>query len=294
MADPAQTVALGAPAAPGLVRRTRLSRWRRNSSTAAMVAAVTFLGGFCLAGLFAPLPFNPTSPDVTAIGLGPSLAHLFGTDATGFDVFSRVVDAAGRDVPVAVAGSLLALVLGVPVGLFATGGRLGEGLMRALDGFSALPIIVLVIVAIQLMGGSAFDVILAIAVVNIPRFARLTRAEAVALRSARFVEAAVAIGCSPLRIAFHHVFRNAYGVVLVQATLAAANAIGVIAALNFLGVGVRPPLPTWGGMIHDSAAMFIDGKWWAAAFPVVAIFLVVSAFNVIADWVESRVEGTGR
>lgn len=259
-----------------------------------MLAATTFLVVFCLAGLWADLPYSPTTPDVDAIGLGPSATHLFGTDATGFDVFSRVVDAAGRDVPVAVAGSLLSLLLGVPVGLFASGGRLGEAVMRGLDGFSALPIIVLVIVAIQLMGGSAFDVILAIAVVNIPRFARLTRAEAVALRSARFVEAAVAIGCSPLRIAFHHIFRNAYGIVLVQATLAAANAIGVIAALNFLGVGIRPPLPTWGGMIHDSSAMFIDGKWWAAAFPVLAIFLVVTSFNLIADWVESRVEGTGR
>lgn len=284
-------IAADASSAVGAVRKAR-SR-RLHSSDIGAITAALFLLLFCLAGIWASVPFSPTTPDPNAIGLAPSGHHLFGTDATGFDVFSRVVDAASRDVPIAIAGALLSLVLGVPIGLFASGGRIGEVVMRALDGFSALPILVLVVVAIQLLGGSALDIIFAIAVVNIPRFARLTRAEAVALRSARFVEAAVASGCSPIRIAVHHVFRNAYGVVLVQATLAAANAIGVIAALNYLGVGINPPTPTWGGMIKDGTTLLIDGKWWAAAFPAVAIFLVVVAFNVIADAIESRVERVG-
>lgn len=269
---------------------TQRARRRLHRADIGAIVAVVFLLAFCIAGLWGSLPFSPTTPDPNAIGLAPGGRHLFGTDASGFDVFSRVVDAASRDVPIAVAGALVSLVVGVPVGLSASSGRIGEVVMRALDGFSALPILVLVVVAIQLLGGSALDIVFAIAVVNVPRFARLTRAEAVALRSARFVEAAVASGCSPIRIAVHHVFRNAYGVVLVQASLAAANAIGVIAALNYLGVGINPPTPTWGGMIKDGTTLLIDGKWWAAAFPALAVFLVVIAFNVVADAIESRVE----
>jgi ABC-type dipeptide/oligopeptide/nickel transport system permease subunit len=254
---------------------------------------VGFIVVLCAVAFWWPMPYSPTTPDVMAIGLPPDGAHPFGTDASGFDVVSRTIDAASRDVPIAVLGSLVALCLGVPFGLFAAAGRLGEVTMRVLDAFSALPVLVLAVVAIQLLGGSLLDVVVAVAIVNVPRFARLTRAEAISLRSARFVEAAESIGCSPVRVAFNHIFRNGYGVVLVQATLAAANAIGVIAALNFLGVGVHPPAPTWGAMIHDGSSMLIDGKWWAAGFPMLAIFLVVSAFNLIADGIEAGVERTG-
>lgn len=283
---PVSTGRIGVPSSsPRMEERARFS-----ATDLSAVAALAFIVIFSFATVIFSLPFSPTTPDVNAIGLPPSATHLFGTDATGFDVFSRVIDAASRDVPIAISGSLLSLLLGVPVGLLASGGRFGDILMRALDGFSALPILVLVIVAIQLLGGTAFDVIVAIAVVNTPRFARLTRAEAVSLRSARFVEAAIACGCSPMRIAVQHIFRNAYGVVLVQATLAAANAIGVIAALNFLGVGISPPTPTWGGMIRDGTTLLINGQWWAAAFPTIAIFLVVVALNIVADGIEGRAE----
>jgi len=266
--------------------------WRNRNDITVGVALIFVLALVSSSVLF-ELPFSPTKPDVDSIALPPSALHLFGTDAYGFDVFSRVLDAAARDLPIAIAGSLVSLLLGVPVGLAASGGRIGDLIMRVLDGFSALPILILVIVAIKLMGGTAFDIVIAIAIVNTPRFARLVRAEAVTLRSSRFVEAAVAAGSSPLRIAVQHVFRNSYGIVLVQATLAAANAIGVIAALNFLGVGINPPLPTWGGMIREGTTLLIDGKWWAAAFPTLAIFLVVVALNAIADGIEARAEGLG-
>lgn len=264
-----------------------------HKSEISIASALIFVVLLCLSSILFELPFSPTKPDVDSIALAPSAVHLFGTDAYGFDVFSRVLDAATRDIPIAIAGSFLSLLLGVPVGLSASGGRVGDIIMRGLDGFSALPILILVVVAIKLLGGTAFDIVIAIAIVNTPRFARLVRAEAVTLRSARFVEAAVAAGSSPLRIAIQHVFRNAYGIVLVQATLAAANAIGVIAALNFLGVGINPPSPTWGGMIREGTTLLIDGKWWAAAFPTLAIFLVVVALNAIADGIEARAEGLG-
>lgn len=289
--DPTTSTLIAASRFPRLKRLHLLTRKHR--SDIAIVAAVVFLVAFILSSVVFDLPHVPTKPDVGSIALPPSPAHLFGTDGYGFDVFSRVLDAATRDIPIAIAGALVALGLGVPVGLAASSGRVGDMIMRGLDGFSALPILILVIVAIKLMGGTPFDIVIAIAIVNTPRFARLVRAEAVALRSMRFVEAAVAAGCSPLRIAVQHIFRNSYGIALVQTTLAAANAIGVIAALNFLGVGINPPTPTWGGMIRDGMTLLIDGKWWAAAFPTIAIFLVVVAFNAIADGIEARAEATG-
>ncbi|WP_345183425.1 ABC transporter permease [Microbacterium panaciterrae] len=274
------------------ITRLRLSALKHKPEIT-IVVAITLLAAFMLVSVFFELPHSPTKPDVQSIALPPSATHLFGTDGYGFDVFSRVLDAARRDIPIAIAGALLALGLGVPVGLAASGGRIGDLIMRGLDGFSALPLLILVIVAIKLMGGTAFDIVIAIAIVNTPRFARLVRAEAVTLRSTRFVEAAIAAGSSPLRIAVQHIFRNSYGIVLVQATLAAANAIGVIAALNFLGVGINPPTPTWGGMIRDGMTLLIDGNWWAAAFPTLAIFFVVVALNAIADGIEARAEATG-
>jgi peptide/nickel transport system permease protein len=123
---------------------------------------------------------------------------------------------------------------------------------------------------------------------------RLVRGESLALRKARFVEAAIAIGCSPARVAFNHVFRNAYGIVLVQASLTMANAVVVIAAMSFLGIGVSPPTPTWGSMIQEGTSAMVQGHWWVVFFPALAIFVVVSALNFIADGIERHFEDTER
>ena len=286
------------PASPGL----RVSGWARRgrargygrSKPALTAAAVAVIVGLPLAALLLPLPHDPLRPDPNAIGIAPNLVHWFGTDGNGMDVFSRTIEAAKLDLPIALAATALSLVVGVPLGLFATSGRAGDAMMRIVDAFAALPIIVIAVVSIQLMGGGATDVIVAIAIVGAPRFVRLSRAAALSLRSSRYVEAAVATGCSPVRIAFNHIFRNAYGVVLVQATLTAANALGAIAALNFLGVGVKPPQPTWGAMISDGFSMLIRGEWWAAAFPTLAMLLAIGSLNVIAGAVENRIERVER
>jgi len=283
---------------PGL----RVTGWARrgqtlliDQSSAVLVAiAVAIIVGLPLMAMFAPLPHDPLRPDTDAIAIAPNGTHWFGTDGNGMDIFSRTIEAAKLDLPVALAATALSLVVGVPLGLFATSGRLGDVIMRIIDAFAALPIIVIAVVAIKLMGGGAADVVLAIAIVAAPRFVRLSRASAMALRSARYVEAAAAIGCSPIRIAFNHIFRNAYGVVLVQATLTAANALGTIAALNFLGVGVKPPTPTWGAMINDGVSMLIRGEWWAAAFPTLAMLLAIGSLNVIAGAIETKIERVER
>lgn len=266
---------------------TRIAKHYSRVLTATAVAVVV---GLPLAAVFFTFPFDPLQPDVNAIRLAPNAAHWFGTDGNGMDVLARTVEAAKLDLPIALAATALALIVGVPFGLFATSGKIGEAIMRVIDAFAAIPIIVIAVVSIQLMGGGATDVILAIAIVGAPRFVRLSRAAAISLRSSRYVEAAVATGCSPLRIAFNHIFRNAYGVVLVQATLTAANALGTIAALNFLGVGVKPPQPSWGAMINDGVSMLIRGEWWATAFPTLAMVLVIASLNIIAGAIENKVE----
>lgn len=258
-----------------------------------LVLACVVVAGLPLAGLLMPLPFDPVQPDIASVAQAPSWVHWFGTDKSGYDVFSRTISAAARDVPLALAATVVALVIGVPVGLAATQGKGGEFLMRIVDAVAALPIIVIAVVFVQILGGSALDVVIAIALVGIPRFVRVTRSSAITLRSARFVEAAIAIGSTPLRVSFNHILRNSYGVVLVQATLTAANGISAIAALNFLGIGIKPPYPTWGSMINQGAVMLLRGEWWAALFPTLAIVLFIGSLNAISTAIEHHMELSG-
>jgi peptide/nickel transport system permease protein len=264
-------------------------RWRPGA-----VVGCLILLGFVVAGYLAPLPYDPTMPDVSAILQPPSAAHWFGTDASGFDVFSRTIQAPSRDLPLAISGTLLSLLIGVPLGLLASGKtRLAELLMRGLDVFQAFPLVIIAVAIVTLTGNHIQNVVYAIAVINVPRFMRLIRGEALALRESRFIEAAVAMGCSPMRLMFRHLLPNVREVILVQASLAAAYALIVIASLNFLGVGVSPPDPTWGSMIQSGAQNIAAGQWWVSVFPSIGLFVAVLCFNAIANGlqIEQRVRG---
>jgi peptide/nickel transport system permease protein len=268
------------------------SSWRtvkrlRGTGKLGLICATCFLGLMVLAAFVMPLPHNPLAPTTyTDVLRSPNSTYWFGTDSIGLDVFSRTIAAASHDLPLAILGTIVSIVLGVPLGLFAASGHLGERFMRVLDIIQALPTIVIIIVIVTLTGGGARNIILALAIVNIPRFARLVRGEALSLREARFVEAAVAIGCSRTRVMLNHVLRNAYGIVLVHGSQTAASSIVLIAATNFLGVGFAPPEPTWGSMIQAGAQNMAQGAWWPALFPGVAVFIAVVCFNLIADGLE--------
>jgi peptide/nickel transport system permease protein len=163
--------------------------------------------------------------------------------------------------------------------------------MRGLDAFQAFPLLLLSIAVVTLAGNRVESIILAIALISVPRFMRLIRSEALILRETRFIEAAVAIGCSPARLLGRHILPNVSGVVLVECSVTAANAIVVIASLNFLGVGFQPPEPTWGSMIQTGARSIAQGQWWMAFFPGLAVFVTVAALNLIADGVDRLVAG---
>ncbi len=236
-----------------------------------------------LAALFAPLPFSPTAPDPNSISLPPGGTHWFGTDASGFDILSRTIAAAVTDLPLAVGGTLLALVIGVPIGLLtSTDNWLSNVTMRAVDALQALPLLILAVALVALAGNNIASVVVAIVLVSAPGFIRLVRSGALVVRNTRYVEAATAIGCSTARVLRVHVLPNVLSLVLAQASLGIAQAIVVIAGLNFLGVGTHPPTPTWGSMISVGAGVVYQGQWWVALFPSLAIVLVIVCLNLVA------------
>jgi peptide/nickel transport system permease protein len=261
-----------------LARASRLLRSYPQLFIGALVIILMLIASFAL-----PLPYSPTQPDPTAILQPPSGLHWFGTDESGFDIFSRTIAAPVHELPLVIIGTLLSLAIGVPLGLLAsTPTRLASVIMRALDVFLAFPLLILAIAIVVVTGNNIRDVVIAIVIINAPRFIRLVRTEALGILQTRFIEAAVASGCSPRRILFRHVLPNTYGVILVQSSLAASYAVIVIATLNFLGIGVSPPTPTWGSMIQSGVQDIAQGQWWPVVFPSVGLFIAVLSFNGIA------------
>lgn len=271
----------------------QLSRGRRllrvMGQHKAATAGVTFIVVLVLASLFAPLPYGPSETDSSSTLEGPSGSHLFGTDATGADIFSRTIDAARTDLALALAGTALSLVLGVLLGLAAsTKGKGSERVVRGLDAFQAFPLLILALALVSLSGNKLYMVVVAIGLINIPRYMRLLRSEILSLRESRFIEAAIAMGASPLRITMRHILPNTWGVILVQTSLTIANAIVVIASLSFLGVGVNASTASWGSMVRDGSANMSSGEWWITTFPGLFIVLCVLSFNLLADAVGDR------
>lgn len=256
---------------------------------------VSFIALLLLASLVAPLPYDPTATDGSSSLLAPGGQHWFGTDGAGADVFSRIIAAARIDLSLALAGTLLSLGVGLPLGLMASGkGKGSEWLVRALDAFQAFPLLILALALVSLSGNKLYMVVVAIALINVPRYIRLMRSEILSLRESRFIEAAIAMGGSTSRVTFKHLLPNVWGIVLVQTSLTIANAIVVIASLSFLGVGVSAPTPSWGGMIRDGAGNMASGEWWIAGFAGLAVLLCVLAFNQLADAIGDRTARTYR
>lgn len=256
-----------------------------------LTLGLLLLTGLATAGRVLPFAFSPVvSVPGNLTTRQPSAEFWFGTDTFAFDIFSRVFRGVANDIPIAIAGVLLALAIGVPLGLFASiKGRAGEVVVRSMDAFQSFPLLVLAIAAVVLLGNKSTNVIVAIAIINVPRLIRIIRSEALAIRESRFIEAAFAIGASTPRMLFRHLLPNVMGVVLVQASLSASAALVIVATLSFLGVGVSPPEPTLGFMIQEGSKVIAQGHWWVVAFPSLMVFLAVAAFNMVADGLQSAI-----
>ena len=251
----------------------------------AVFGAVVVLA-FVATAVFAPLvsPYDPLATDFLAVRKAPTLAHLFGTDEIGRDVLARVIYGARASLLAGVVSVVIALGLGVPVGLVSGyAGRWIDGvLMRITDAMLACPFLILAIALAAFLGPSLTNAMIAIGISTMPIFVRLTRAQTMAVKVEDYVEAAKALGNRHSRILLRHILPNILPPLMVQATLAIAQAIIAEASLSFLGLGQQPPAPSWGSMLN-TAKSFLEQAPWMALWPGLAIFLAVLSFNLLGD-----------
>ena len=220
-----------------------------------------------------------------AIMLPPSLAHLCGTDQVGRDVFSRILTACRLDMSIALSAVGLSLVAGTLIGTFAGYyGRLFDSLVsRLVDTIMAFPLFVLAMAIVASLGNSVANIVYATAIINLPFYIRVARAEVSVRRNSQFVEAALISGNSGPRIIFRHLLPNIIPTIMVQASLNLGWAILNAAGLSFIGLGVRPPDAEWGIMVAEGAQYIVSGEWWIALFPGIALMLTVLCFNFLGD-----------
>jgi peptide/nickel transport system permease protein len=284
-ATPAYSLAIAAEAsAPrsGLLARAwRVGRRR----PAALVGALVVLL-FVVMAVGAPwlAPSDPVRTDWSKIRKAPSWAHPFGTDDLGRDGLSRVIWGARISMQAGVFSILLAMLIGVPVGLCAGyyRGALDQLVMRLTDAWLAFPFLILAIGLVTILGPSLTNATLAIGLGATPTYIRLTRGLVLSVSQEDYVRGARALGAGDLRVMARHILPNIVSAILVQATVAVPTAIIAEAVLSFLGLGVQPPAPSWGTMLN-AAQQFLEQAPWMAYWPGLAIFLLALSFNLAGD-----------
>jgi peptide/nickel transport system permease protein len=254
------------------------------------------LTALALIALFAPVlaPHDPNAIDASRILARPDLAHPFGSDALGRDVLSRVIFAYRVSLGVAVGSTLLAFVVGVPLGLYAGyhGGWVDTAIMRPIDLVLALPAMLLAVALIAIIGPGSNVALLAIAVIYLPILARVVRSSTRVVTAQTYIEAARARGTRSRTIIARHVFPNAIGPAIVQATILMGFALQIEAALSFLGLGAQPPTSSLGVMLADGRDVLTQAPW-VEVFPGVAIAFTVLAFIFLGDGLRARLDPTG-
>jgi ABC-type dipeptide/oligopeptide/nickel transport system permease subunit len=251
-------------------------------SLAGTIVFVLFVLGAILAPFAAPYDWNET--DVGTRLSAPGSEHWFGVDLHGRDIFSRVLAGGAYSISVGIATVLLALVVGSAIGIVLgyMGGRIDAWGSRAIDVLLGFPPIVLAIMVVSVLGVGLVNVVLAVAIASVPRFARVVRGAVLVVREQLFVEAARALGASRLRIMLHHLLPNVVPTLVVLGTLDLGNAILSTATLSFLGLGAQPPAPEWGAMLN-SGREYMRYAPWMMIFPGLALFLVVMSVNLVGD-----------
>jgi peptide/nickel transport system permease protein len=228
-------------------------------------------------------PYDPLKQAIPDRLQPPSATYLFGTDQLGRDILSRVMYGGRISLPAALAVVILAGLVGTVVGAVAgfRGGLVEELFMRLTDIFMAFPTIILAMAIAAALGPNITNAIIAMIVVWWPNYARIVRSLVLSVKENEYVQASRALGATEMRVLGRVVLPNSFPPVLVMATLDLGNAILVFAGLSFLGLGAEPSKPEWGRMIADGIKFF--DQWWISAFPGLAIFLIVMAFNFVGD-----------
>lgn len=257
--------------------------------TALMVLAVLFSGWL--------FPDGGEAMDLGARLIAPfqSLAHPFGTDPLGRDVLARVIVGGQISLTAGVVSVLLGALLGTVMGLVSGyyRGFWDMIVMRFADVQLALPFILVAITFISILGGGLFNVIFFMVISQWVQYARLVRGQVLALRDREFVQAARAIGVRDIAMLRHHIVPNLLGPLIILMALNVANNILLESSLTFLGLGVDPTIPSWGGMLADGRT-YLQTAWWVSVFPGLAIMLTVLGLNLLGDWLRDRLDPTGK
>jgi peptide/nickel transport system permease protein len=247
----------------------------------------------CLAAILAPVlaTHDPLEQDILVRLEAPSMEHWMGTDNYGRDTYSRLLYGAQISLVIGLGAIAIALVIGSILGLIAGyyGGRTDILIMQTMDVMLAFPALILGLIVVAMLGASIANIIAAIALTAIPPFARIARAPTIAISAREFIEAGRALGYSDLRLMFGHILPNILPEILVMGSLWLATAIRVEASLAFIGLGVRPPTATWGGMIREGFEHILD-SFWLALFPSIAILVVIFALNLLGDGLRDAID----
>ena len=246
-----------------------------------------------LVAIFAPwiAPHDPLEQSIVNRLLPPSPEFLLGTDSYGRDVLSRIIHGARVSLVVGFLSILIAMTAGTVVGVVSgyVGGRRDQLVMAIVDVMLSFPSLLLGLMVAAVLGASLENLIIAIAITEVAPFVRLARAPTLALKEKEFVEAGRALGFSHARLMSVHILPNLVADILVMGSLWMATAIRTEASLSFIGLGVRPPTATWGGMIREGFENILDA-WWLAVFPSLAVLLVVLALNLLGDALRDAVD----
>jgi peptide/nickel transport system permease protein len=284
------TDAVSIPAARRSGRQTLMRAFNANKASWVGLAILSLV---VLAAVFAPLlaPYDPLEQDILDRLKPPTAEHLLGTDYFGRDTLSRLLYGARVSLIIGAGATFVAMALGAAIGMLAgwRGGRFDAVAMQAMDMLLAFPSLILGLIIVAMLGPSMANIIAAIALTSVPTFARIARAPTIALKGRDFIEAGRSLGFSDARILSRHILPNIFPEILVMGTLWLANAIRTEASLAFIGLGLKPPTPTWGGMIREGFENILDSAW-LAIIPGLAILIVVFAVNLLGDGLRDAID----
>ncbi len=274
-------------------RPLRRSSLLRRANGGVFFAALVLLAVLvCVVAPGLVAPGDPNSLDLTARVLGPGAPnHILGTDPLGRDVWRLIVDGARLSILIALAAVVISCAIGVTFGLVSGyfGGWLEVVIMRWTDIQLSFPFILLAILVLTLFGGGIPNLILVLAITGWTDYARVVRSQVLAGREQGYVQAARALGVGSARMLRYHILPSVASSIIVLATLNTSINILFEAALTFLGLGISPQTPTWGGMLSDGR-VYLSTAWWIATFPGLAIMLTALAINIMGDWLRDALD----
>lgn len=274
--------------------KAQLDKLREGRIRPGIVLAVLTLCFIVLCGLWPQLiaPYDPYALNLLASLKGPSLAHPFGTDQLGRDIFSRVVHGTSYSLYIAAGATLISVSVGIFVGLLsgALGGIVDMAFMRVIDILLAFPNLLMSMAVVAFLGTDVTNILLAISISMIPGYARIVRSQVLVIRNSGFVEAARILGQSPVITLVRHIMPNTIGPLVVLATLGVGSAILQSAALSYLGLGPKPPTPEWGLMLSEGQR-YLRAAWWIGVFPGIFATLTIISTTVLGRYIKAYTDG---